>query len=41
MDENNCMPPQKQDENSLLTAIISGFVAGVAATIGMFRLLKK
>ena len=41
MDENNFMPPQKQDESSLLTAIISGFVAGVTATITLFSIFKR
>ena len=41
MDESNCMPPQKQDESSLLTAIVSGFVAGVTATITLFSIFKK
>ena len=41
MDENNNFLPQKQDESSLLTAIVSGFVAGVAATISLFKLIKR
>jgi len=41
MAENNNFLPQKQEESSILAAIVSGFVAGVTATITIFSIFKK
>jgi len=37
----NQFVPEKSREGSLLTALISGFVAGVTATIAIFGIFKK
>ena len=39
-EENKFMPEEPRD-GSLLTALISGFVAGVTATIAIFGIFKK
>ncbi len=39
MESNNCMPPQ--EPSGVLSAVISGFIAGVTATIALLAALKK
>ena len=41
MENDRCLPPQKPPEESLLTAIDSGFIAGVTATIVILGLFKR
>ncbi|MPN17283.1 hypothetical protein SDC9_164636 [bioreactor metagenome] len=41
MENDSCLPPQKPQEESLLAAIVSGFIAGVTATIAILGLFKR
>ena len=41
METDSCLPPQKPQEESLLAAIVSGFIAGVTATIAIIGLFKR